>query len=108
MGFHLNPANVFPASPLLLFNPALKKQNLQFRLVALIFWATSEASVAQSGRASPCQGERRGFESLRSLQFSPPTMGKDFPLLFKERMASKMVYRRGLGFIFQSTSIHPN
>ena len=26
------------------------------------------ASVAQSGRASPCQGERRGFESLRSLQ----------------------------------------
>src|SRR5579871_1380688 len=29
----------------------------------------TEASVAQSGRASPCQGERRGFESLRSLQF---------------------------------------
>ncbi len=29
----------------------------------------TEASVAQSGRASPCQGECRGFESLRSLQF---------------------------------------
>src|ERR1043166_1952606 len=28
----------------------------------------SEASVAQPGRASPCQGECRGFESLRSLQ----------------------------------------
>ncbi len=27
------------------------------------------ASVAQPGRASPCQGECRGFESLRSLQF---------------------------------------
>ena len=30
------------------------------------------ASVAQSGRASPCQGECRGFESLHSLQFPPP------------------------------------
>ena len=29
----------------------------------------TEASVAQSGRASPCQGECRGFESLRSLHF---------------------------------------
>ena len=28
------------------------------------------ASVAQSGRASPCQGECRGFESLHSLQLS--------------------------------------
>ena len=30
----------------------------------------TEASVAQSGRASRCQRECRGFESLRSLQFS--------------------------------------
>jgi hypothetical protein len=35
--------------------------------------ACSEASVAQSGRASRCQRECRGFESLRSLQFLYPT-----------------------------------
>jgi hypothetical protein len=28
-----------------------------------------QASVAQPGRAPPCQGGRRGFKSLRSLHF---------------------------------------
>ena len=43
---------------------------LRFRWVPLQFASFSEASVAQSGRASPCQGECRGFESLRSLHRS--------------------------------------
>ncbi len=45
------------------------KNSLQSRRIPLIFDTATAASVAQSGRASPCQGERRGFESLRSLQF---------------------------------------
>lgn len=32
---------------------------------------STDARVAQPGRASPCQGECRGFESLLSLQFLP-------------------------------------
>ncbi|SRR5581483_1307691 len=43
------------------------KNSLQSRRIPLIFDTATAASVAQSGRASPCQGERRGFESLRSL-----------------------------------------
>ena len=39
---------------------------------AYLLRGCSDASVAQPGRASPCQGECRGFESLRSLQ-SPLT-----------------------------------
>src|SRR6185436_15492469 len=46
-----------------------KNEGLHFRGVTVFFTPSSAASVAQSGRASPCQGERRGFESLRSLHF---------------------------------------
>ncbi len=40
------------------------------------FRAGLEASVAQSGRASRCQRECRGFKSLRSLHFLYPQLGK--------------------------------
>src|SRR5262249_18649991 len=56
----------------------------------------SEASVAQSGRASPCQGECRGFESLRSLQFhlgqffsSSSKLGREVYPLRKTRFTSR-------------------
>ena len=42
------------------------------RIFGILLLAVNGASVAQSGRASPCQGECRGFESLRSLHFSAP------------------------------------
>ncbi len=37
----------------------------------LLWWSccSTDASVAQSGRASRCQRECRGFKSLRSLHF---------------------------------------
>jgi hypothetical protein len=56
----------------------LQKRNLQFSRDFVVFSGKSAASVAQSGRASPCQGERRGFESLRSLQFC------QFPVVFRK------------------------
>ena len=39
-----------------------------------VSWPRSSKGRERSsvGRASPCQGERRGFKSLRSLHFSPP------------------------------------
>src|SRR5262249_36185447 len=43
-------------------NGACNNPLLLYRLPCFL-----EASVAQPGRASPCQGECRGFESLRSL-----------------------------------------
>src|SRR6266576_3617803 len=45
--------------------------HLQFDPVPVDSRTWSEASVAQPGRASRCQRECRGFESLRSLHFPP-------------------------------------
>jgi hypothetical protein len=60
----------------------LKKQGLHFGRIPVIFASFLDASVAQPGRASRCQRECRGFESLRSLQLfqrfapTPPDLQK--------------------------------
>src|SRR5215469_1501756 len=46
------------------------KTGLAFEENSRSFCEPSEASVAQPGRASRCQRECRGFESLRSLHLS--------------------------------------
>ena len=44
------------------------------------------------GRASPCQGERRGFESLRSLHFQP-IRTENFTLVTPVDFAAHDCYR---------------
>src|SRR5690348_15233494 len=47
-----------------------RKTELAFQWNSRSFFELLDASVAQPGRASRCQRECRGFESLRSLHFS--------------------------------------
>ena len=64
---------------------------------SLNFAALLEASVAQPGRASPCQGECRGFESLRSLHFLstphfPHIRRNDYRLIVAAHFNRQIVY----------------
>ena len=61
--------------------------------------STTGASVAQSGRASPCQGECRGFESLRSLQVvSADTPRVRFGYMRSDSLESSTSMWRGAGW----------
>ncbi len=51
-------------------------------LISFAAATATDASVAQPGRASRCQRECRGFESLRSLQFSFWFFPSGFPVHF--------------------------
>ena len=63
----------------------------------LVFSGSSSA-----GRASPCQGEGRGFESRLPLQnLPPPPKEKKYPIL---RNQSKHLYLWGGAYLLKSTN----